>query len=77
MKIGNFNFPENAAFKIYQDQKYILTYSHIYQLFYSSSSCFTYAQSIYYKQGLTPRGKYQILTGSEVNRLLGYQLVNE
>ena len=77
IKIGNVELTEAEALKIYQEQKYIITYSKIYQLFYSAAQRTIYGNVIYQQPGLTKRGRFYTFTAAEVNRLLGYQLVNE
>ena len=77
IKIGNVQLTEAEALKIYNNGNYIITYSKIYQLFYSAAQRTIYGSVIYQQPGLTKRGRYYIFTAAEVNRLLGYQLVNE
>ena len=75
VKIGNVELYESEAMRYYQENKYIVTYSHIYQLFYSAAQQKVYGNSIYYCKGMTRRGRFYIFDGAEVNRLVGANLV--
>lgn len=79
VRIGAVELAEEEAFKIYEEGKLIVTYSKIYQLFYSRPYGGVYGQPIYSRpmrgQGLAKRGGFYIMDGAEVNRLLGFRLV--
>ena len=63
------------------DERYILKYRDVYQLFYSQGQgCLTY-QKLYHKPdgvGITLRGRF-IQTGDEhwINKLVGFELLRE
>jgi hypothetical protein len=62
-------------------EEYIIKYDTIYQLFYSVNAGL-YAQKIYKKDtknsvGFTKRGRFMFANAKFVNRLLGFQLLNE
>ena len=77
VKIGTVELTADEAFRLYENHKYIVTYSKIYQLFYSQAQQCVYGRPIYESPGLARRGRFHTLTGAEINRLLGVQLVNE
>lgn len=81
VKIGRVELLESEALKMYQEQKYIVTYSAIFQLFYSVNAGI-YGQKIYQKPtkesvGFTRRGRFYAMDAKAVNHLLGFNLVNE
>ena len=75
IKIGNVELYESEAMQYYQENKYIVTYSHIYQLFYSAAQKTVYGNSIYHCKGMTKRGRFYVFDGKEVNRLVKADLV--
>lgn len=77
VKIGNVELCEAEALSLYHSEKYIVTYSRIYQLFYSAAQKRVYGTEIYYQKGLCKRGRFHALAGSDVNRLVKAKLVKE
>lgn len=82
VKIGTVELTETEAEKLYSEGKYIVTYSKVYQLFYSKAMRGVYGQLIYLKPtrygvGLVQRGRYIAATAKEVNKILGFPLLNE
>ena len=77
IKIGSVEMYKDEALKLYQEQKYIMTYSKIYQLHYSNASQMVYGQEIYYQPRLALRGRYHTMTAKAVNHILGFNLLNE
>lgn len=64
--------------KAYNDKKYIVAYKTVYQPFYSVNAGY-YAKPVYRsteKQGMTLRGRFFHLTGEQVNKLIGFDLLN-
>lgn len=81
VKIGRVELLESDAQKMYEENKYIVTYSAIYQLFYSVNAGI-YGHKIYQvptkgKGGLTRRGRFYAMDGKTVNHVLGFNLVKE
>ena len=76
VRIGGVELYESEALKLYQEEKYIVTYSRIYQLFYSAAQKTVYGQEIYHQKGMTRRGRFYAMDGKSVNDLVGYSLVN-
>ena len=78
VKIGSVTlFPEEAE-EVYQDGKYIVTGTKIYQVNYSNAQQKYYGQQIYANpkgQRLTRRDRYYVYTAEQVNHLLGVDWV--
>lgn len=75
VKIGTVELTEEEAYKMYEEGKYIVTYSKIYQLFYSAAQKRVYGQQIYSQKGLARRGRFYSMDGETVNHILGFNLV--
>lgn len=73
--IGNLAISHDEVLKLYFEHKYIITYSAIYQLFYSAAQRRAYASKIYSAPNLTRRGTYRAATAAEVNELLQFDLL--
>lgn len=81
VRIGRVELTENDAQKLYEDKKYIVTYSAIFQLFYSANAG-VYGQKIYQiatkgTGGFTRRGRFYAMDAKSINELVGFPLVNE
>lgn len=79
IKIGRVELLESEALKMYNDKKYIITYSKIYQLFYSKNAG-VYGSVIYQMPtkgtgGFTRRGRFFAMDAETVNHLLGFELL--
>lgn len=82
VKIGPVELLEEEARKMYSENKYIVTYTKIYQIHFSQAQNRFYGSCIYtYDRkggpGMTRRGRFYALPASEVNRLVGCPLVRE
>lgn len=78
IKIGTVELTEAEADRLYEEGKYIVTYSKIYQLHRGGRGYpHVYGQQVYHSKGMTRRGRFHALTGKEVNDLVGYPLVIE
>lgn len=73
--IGSLTLSHDEVLKHYCDHKYIITYSGVYQLFYSAAQRRAYASKIYSAPNLTRRGTYRAATAAEVNKLLRFDLL--
>ena len=76
-KIGNVELTRSEAEQFYSENKYIVTYSRIFQIFFSEAQNSFYGHEIYNKPGMAGRGRFYALTGKEINNILGIALVNE
>jgi len=77
VNIGNVELTESKVSKLYYDHKYIVTYSKIYTIEYSNAQKRFYGRAIYSHRGMAKRGRFHALTASEVNHLLGFDLLND
>lgn len=76
VKIGTTELYFEDAFKIYQEDKYIVNYSGVWQLFYSQAQNQVYGKKVYSYKGLTMRGRFFIKDGNAVNNLIGFNHFN-
>lgn len=78
VKIGRVElFPEEAQ-EAYERGLYIVAFRRVYQIFYSNAQGRYYGQQVYYSPAalpLTKRGRYIAISGPEVNRLIGHELL--
>lgn len=79
IKIGTVEFFPEEALKLYSEKKYIVTYSKIFQLFYSQAQGRVYGKEVYCKPnaGFARRGRFYAVDAKSVNSLLGFKLLNE
>lgn len=79
IKIGNLNLPETEVSAYYNRGEYVVTYSRIYQIMYSTAQGQYYGNLIFTKPtygGFVKRGTYAAMGAAEVNRLVGGDLLN-
>lgn len=77
VKIGNVQLTEQEASSIYSAGKYVVTFSRVYQLFYSVNAGY-YGQEVYRcpkGQNMAKRGRFHVMNGNDVNRLIGIELL--
>lgn len=78
VKIGRVElFPEEAQ-EAYERGLYIVAFRRVYQVNYSAAQRFYYGHQVYYSPAampLTRRGRYIAISGPEVNRLIGHELL--
>lgn len=80
VKIGNVELKTYEAKEIYISQKYIVTYSKIYQVMYSQVQGLLYGHIVYVKPqntgiGYTRKGRFAIMDANQVNKMLGFNLI--
>lgn len=76
VKVGNVELYYEEAMKLYEEKKYILTYSRIYQIHYSQAQNAFYGTEVFYQKGLCKRGRFHVFNASDINNLLGYNLLS-
>ena len=77
VKIGRVELTEEEAQKIYEEGKYIVAASKIYQIHYSRNAGY-YGSVVYkepYGKSFTRRGRFYVMSGEEVNRMLERELL--
>ena len=81
VKIGPVELTEQEIQAIYEAGLYIVTYTKVYQLFYSVASRQYYGQLVYEmnrakgQPGFVKRGRFATLSAINVNRLVGFDLL--
>lgn len=76
VKIGTVEMYESEAQEIYEAGKYILTYSKVYTVDYSTAQKRFYGRVVL-NQGGARRGRHYIMTAKELNRLFGKMIFIE
>jgi hypothetical protein len=77
IKIGNVELTEDTAIRLYEEHKYIVTYSKIYALHWSNAQQGVYGTEIYKSTGLTRKGRFFAMDAASINHILGFKLLNE
>lgn len=83
VKIGPVELYEDEALRLYNEGKYIMTYSKIYQLHFGGKGYPRVYGTVIYNHpcvggiGLARRGRYYKFDAAEVNNVLGFQLIRE
>ena len=76
VKIGNVEMYESEARELYENNKYILTYSKVYAVDYSIAQQKFYGR-IVFNQGGAKRGHHHIMSAKEINHLFGKTVLLE
>lgn len=77
VKIGRVELAEEEAQRIYEEGKYIVAASKIYQVHYSRNAGW-YGSMVYkepYGKRFTRKGRFHIISGEEVNRMIKIELL--
>ena len=79
VKIGRVELTEEEAQKIYEEGKYIVAASKIYQVHYSKNAgwCGSVVYKEPYGKAFTRRGRFYVMGGEEVNRMLERELLSK
>lgn len=77
VKIGNVELTSGEAGKIYQEQKYVCSYTGIFQIFYSQAQKTFYGKKVINCKGYARRGRFYIQSAKEVNHVLGQKILCE
>lgn len=77
VKIGNVSMFKGEAKKIYDDKKYVCSYTGIYQVHYSVAQKSYYGHKVINYKGYARRGRYYIQSAKEINNVLGKTILNE
>ena len=72
-KAGRVELTKQEAFNIYDNKKYIVTSTAIYQPHYSQAQKSVYFTQISYIKGIAKKGHFHTLTAQEINHILGYE----
>lgn len=77
IKIGNVELYETEVQKLYEEKKYIVTYSGVYQIFYSNSQKQFYGQKVINQKGIARRGRFYTMKADAINHVLGEKILIE
>lgn len=77
IRIGGVELTPEEALHYYQENRYIVNYGGVWQLFYSAAQKRVYGQKIYNARGLTRKSRFFAMKAETVNHLVGFMLVNE
>lgn len=77
IKVGSVEFTESDLEKIYEEKKYVVTYSGVYAIHYSIAQKRHYGIKILYCKGMAMRGRFYIMTAEEINHIIGIKVLNE
>lgn len=74
--IGGVELSTKEVAEIYESGKYLVSYHGVYEIFYSNAQKrYTYAHVIRTK-GIVSRGRFHVLTGAHINKILGQEILN-
>ena len=76
IKIGRVELTKEDVQKLYEEKKYICTFSSIYQIHYSQAQQRFYGSKLF-SIGLAGRGRYYALTAKEINDICKKPLLRE
>ena len=76
-KVGSVELTEKDAFRIYEEKKYIVTSTAIYQPHFSQAQNAVYFSKVFTVKGMVRRGRFYTLTAAQINRILGEELLIE
>lgn len=75
IKAGTTELTEQDALRIYEDQKYIVNYSGVFQPHYSAAQKQVYFTKVINKKGIARRGRFYEMDAETVNNLLGREFL--
>ena len=76
IKIGNVELTKAQVENLHSNNRYIVTYSKIYTIEYSNAQKQYYGRPIFHYPGMAKRGRFHTMSAAEVNRLIGFNLLN-
>lgn len=77
IKIGNVELYESEVQKLYEEKKYIVTYSGVYQIFYSNAQKRFYGHKVLNQKGIAARGRFYTMNAESINHVLGEKILIE
>lgn len=77
IKIGNVELYEEEVRKLYEKHKYIVTYSGVYQIFYSNSQKIFYGHKVINQKGIAAKGRFYTMDAKTINHILDAKVLNE
>lgn len=77
VKIGNVELYESEVQKLYEEKKYIVSYSGVYQIFYSNAQKQFYGQKVIEQKGIAARGRFYTMKADAINNVIGEKILIE
>lgn len=77
IKVGSTELIESEIEKIYTENKYVVNYSGVYAIYYSTAQKQYYSRKVIDCKGMTKRGRFYIMTAEAVNHTIGKKVLNE
>lgn len=77
IKAGTTELTEADVKSIHEQNKFVVNYSGVFQPHYSEAQKQFYFSKICSVKGISKRGRFYVLDGAYINKLLGYTLINE
>lgn len=77
IKIGSTEFTESELEKIYTEKKYVVNYSGVYAIHYSTAQKQYYSRKVVDCKGMAKRGRFFIMTAETINHIIGKKVLNE
>lgn len=77
IKIGSTEFTKSDLEKIYTEKKYVVNYSGVYAIYYSTTQKQYYSRKVIDCKGMAKRGRFYIMTAETVNHIIGKKVLNE
>ena len=76
-KIGTSEISRECLAKLDLSNNYVCNYSGVWQVFFSNADNIYYGVKVVSHKGFAERGRYHILTGKEINHILGKKILIE
>lgn len=77
IKIGTTELTRDAVSKIYDDEKYVVNYSGVWQICYSMAQNQYYGLKVISYRGLSKRGRFYVMSAGDINHVLGQEILAE
>lgn len=77
IKIGGVELYRNEVQKLYEQNKYIVTYGGVHQVFYSTAQKRFYGQKVINQKGIAAKGRFYTMDAKTINHILGEKVLNE
>ena len=77
VKVSTTELYEDEALRIYNEGKYIVNYSGVWQLHYSTVQKRVYGTKIIDQKGISLRGRYHVMDAKTINDILGKKILLE
>lgn len=77
IKVGNTEFTEPELEKIYTEKKYVVNYSGVYAIYYSTVQKQYYSRKVIDYKGIAKRGRFYVMTAKTINHIIGKKVLNE